>query len=116
MWSIISFALTATALLLAVPVAVLVVEILASLLRRPEQGTSLPFKRPNVAILVPAHNEGIGLLPTLADIRAQLRDGDRVLVVVDNCTDDTLAVAVSAGAEVVERRNLAKIGKAFALD
>ena len=116
MWSIISFALTASALLLAVPVAVFFVEIVASVLRRREHGTCLAPERPNVAVLVPAHNESSGLLPTLADIRAQLRDGDRVLVVADNCTDDTVAVAVAAGAEVVERRDLARIGKAFALD
>ena len=64
---------------------------------------------------MPAHNEGSGLLPTLDDILAQLNDGDRLLVVADNCNDDTADIARAAGAEVVERDDLAKIGKGYAL-
>jgi cellulose synthase/poly-beta-1,6-N-acetylglucosamine synthase-like glycosyltransferase len=69
-----------------------------------------------VAVLVPAHNESAGLRATLADIKAQLRTGDRVLVVADNCTDDTAAVAAAAGAEVVQRQDCEKVGKGYALD
>ena len=57
-----------------------------------------------------------GLLPTLADIKAQLRAGDRLLVVADNCTDDTAAVAAAAGAEVIARNDPEKIGKGYALE
>ena len=42
--------------------------------------------------------------------------GDRLLVVADNCSDDTAAVAASAGAEVIERKAADKIGKGYALD
>ena len=42
--------------------------------------------------------------------------GDRLIVVADNCSDDTAAVASSAGAETVERNEPAKIGKGYALD
>ena len=72
-------------------------------------------QRPSIIVLVPAHNEGSGLLPTLDDILAQLYDGDRLLVVADNCNDDTADIAKAAGAEVVERNDLAKIGKGYAL-
>ena len=41
------------------------------------------------AVLIPAHNEGTGILPTIRDAQAQLATNDRVLVVADNCTDDT---------------------------
>ncbi|HXY02004.1 MAG TPA: glycosyltransferase family 2 protein, partial [Terriglobales bacterium] len=66
--------------------------------------------------LVPAHNESSGLLPTLADIQKQLHPGDRLLVVADNCTDDTADVASAAGAEVIARHDPARSGKGYALD
>jgi cellulose synthase/poly-beta-1,6-N-acetylglucosamine synthase-like glycosyltransferase len=75
-----------------------------------------PPSRPRVAVVVPAHNESAGLLPTITDIRSQLAPNDRLLVVADNCTDDTAAIARSAGAEVAERNDPARRGKGFALD
>jgi cellulose synthase/poly-beta-1,6-N-acetylglucosamine synthase-like glycosyltransferase len=45
-----------------------------------------------------------------------LRPGDRLLVVADNCSDDTAEVAEAAGAEVVKRSNLENVGKGYALD
>jgi cellulose synthase/poly-beta-1,6-N-acetylglucosamine synthase-like glycosyltransferase len=74
------------------------------------------ISRGRLAVLVPAHNESVGLGPTIDDIKAQLRPDDRVLVVADNCTDDTAAVAVAAGAEVVQRQDREKVGKGYALD
>ncbi len=73
-------------------------------------------RSPAVAVLVPAHNESSGLLPTLVNIQSQLNPGDRVLVVADNCSDDTAAVAISGGADVVERHDPTKRGKGYALD
>jgi glycosyltransferase involved in cell wall biosynthesis len=61
--------------------------------------------------IVPAHNEGAGLLPTIEDIKAQLHLGDRLLVVPDYCTDDTATIAAAAGAEVVERRDVKKLAR-----
>ena len=65
---------------------------------------------------MPAHNESAAIAATLEDIKAQLRAGDRLLVVADNCTDDTAAVARLSGAEVVERQDSERIGKGYALD
>jgi cellulose synthase/poly-beta-1,6-N-acetylglucosamine synthase-like glycosyltransferase len=61
-------------------------------------------------------NESTGVLATLADIKHQLLPGDRLVVVADNCTDDTATLASNAGAEVIERHDLTRIGKGFALD
>jgi len=69
-----------------------------------------------VAVLVPAHDEGANLVPTIEDIKRQLRTGDRLLVVADNCSDDTALIASSAGAEVIERIDVARRGKGWALD
>lgn len=114
---LISYLLVFVALLLAVPVALFFVEIVAAI-ALPKR--SLPVSQGNdlrqrVAVLVPAHNESSGLLPTLADIKAQIRMTDRLVVVADNCSDDTAAVAAAAGAEVVERNEPARRGKGYAL-
>ena len=52
-------------------------------------------------MLVPAHNESRNVLPTIACLMPQLRAGDRLLVVADNCSDDTAALARDAGALVI---------------
>lgn len=77
---------------------------------------ALDTKRPRVAVLVPAHNEGSIIHSTLASVGPQLLAHDRLLVVADNCTDDTAQLARMAGAEVVERHNDALRGKGYALD
>src|SRR5665213_724200 len=105
--------------LLAILVFVFCVEIFAAVML-PRLGWLFPAPtsgiRPHLAVLVPAHNERKGLLDTLTDIKAQLRSGDRLLVVADNCTDDTAAIAKGANAEVAERYSPDKIGKGYALD
>jgi cellulose synthase/poly-beta-1,6-N-acetylglucosamine synthase-like glycosyltransferase len=118
MESLISYFLTAAAAMLFVPAAVLLAEVVACMAWPWRK--DLPKRRiesyQSVAALVPAHNESTGLLSTIADIKAQLRVGDRLVVVADNCTDNTASVAVAAGAEVVERNDKVRIGKGYALD
>jgi cellulose synthase/poly-beta-1,6-N-acetylglucosamine synthase-like glycosyltransferase len=109
--------LAAMAGLLSVPVAVLLVEVIAALKAprlEPFEVRELNIER-RVAVIVPAHNESLGLVPTLQDIKAQLGAGDRLIVVADNCTDDTAVVATEAGAEVIVRNDPKRIGKGFAM-
>lgn len=100
--------------LLAVPVCVFVLELGFALMARP--GNAAASARPALAVLVPAHDEGAGILATLASVFAQLQAGDRVLVVADNCGDDTAALARQAGAEVLIRHDAERRGKGYALD
>jgi cellulose synthase/poly-beta-1,6-N-acetylglucosamine synthase-like glycosyltransferase len=67
-------------------------------------------------VLIPAHNEGAGIVPTICDVQAQLGPSDRILVIADNCTDNTAAIADAAGAEVVVRDDQARRGKGYALE
>src|SRR5882724_5509860 len=67
-------------------------------------------------ILIPAHNEGVGIIPTIRDVQAQLGPNDRILVVADNCTDDTAAIVQAAGVEVTVRADPARRGKGYALE
>lgn len=55
-----------------------------------------------VVALIPAHDEAEQIAETLASLRAQSYPVERVIVLADNCTDDTAAVARRAGAEVYE--------------
>ena len=68
-------------------------------------------------VIVPAHDEAAGIGRTVKslfalDWPAELR---RVLVVADNCADNTAAIARAAGAEVVERTDANLRGKGYAL-
>ena len=102
--------------IVSIPVATLLVEIACAVLIRGKPSPSLRENRPRIAVIVPAHNEGKTLEPTLNDINLQLHAGDRLLVVADNCTDDTAEVAIAAGAEVIVRDDRERIGKGYALD
>ncbi|MEQ6901177.1 glycosyltransferase family 2 protein [Nocardioides sp. YIM 152588] len=55
-----------------------------------------------VTVLIPAHDEEACLGATLASLRAQSVPPDRIIVVADNCTDGTVALARAAGVEVFE--------------
>jgi cellulose synthase/poly-beta-1,6-N-acetylglucosamine synthase-like glycosyltransferase len=119
METFVSYLLTIVAGALAIPVGMFFLEVAAAIVlpRRHDLLTNAnPDSRRRVAVLVPAHNESTGLLPTLGDIKVQLRAGDRLLVVADNCTDDTASVAAAAGAEVITRSDQTKIGKGYALE
>lgn len=115
MITLLSWALGALALVILLPILVFFAQVLLACLpaSSPAVGKG---QRARVAVLVPAHNESAIILATLNSIGAQLLDGDRLLVVADNCTDDTAALARSAGAEVVERSNDQLRGKGYALD
>jgi cellulose synthase/poly-beta-1,6-N-acetylglucosamine synthase-like glycosyltransferase len=82
--------------------------------RSPVAATGTPSHR--TTVLIPAHNEGTGILPTIRDVQAQLGPNDRILVVADNCTDDTAAIAQAAGVEVTVRADPARRGKGYALE
>jgi cellulose synthase/poly-beta-1,6-N-acetylglucosamine synthase-like glycosyltransferase len=113
----ISVSLMVFACILAIPVTIFFMEVVAALALSPRRGAA-PIGngcRPRVAVLVPAHNESIGLLPTLMDIKAQTRAADRLIVVADNCVDDTSSIAASLGAEVVDRNDPDRKGKGYAL-
>lgn len=92
-------------------------EIVAGFLfRRRCHGETAKKYRPSLAVVVPAHNEGRNVISTLHDLKAQIQVSDRLIVVADNCSDDTASVAAEVGAEVIERIDSLKIGKGYALD
>lgn len=114
----VSYFLVVLASLMAIPVSMFFLEIVAALIV-PAHETPLRSRNgfsQRVAILVPAHNESAGLRLTIENVKTQLINGDRLLVIADNCADDTAAVATAAGAEVIVRNDPTKGGKGYALD
>ncbi len=113
---LVSWLLVILAGAVAIPTIVLCLEIVAGIARRQVPADRARDPRQRIAVLVPAHNESTVLASTLEDVKAQLGPRDLLLVVADNCTDDTATVAKVSGAEVVERHDTKRIGKGYALD
>ena len=115
MIALVDILLTLLSLVLLVPALILLVETVLALAYQ-TKGSQPSGRRPNIAVLMPAHDEATGIRPSVESVLVQLLPTDRLLVVADNCSDDTASVAVTAGAEVIERRDPDKRGKGFALD
>ena len=105
------------------PAAVFVTQVAASLLpaRRRKRAADGP-----TVVLVPAHDEGPPVADTVAHLLPELGPDDRLVVVADNCSDDTAAAARRGAADaagvadprvtVLERRDPGRRGKGYALD
>ena len=57
---------------------------------------------PRFSILIPAHNSESYIIKALSSIKKQTYKNYELIVVCDNCTDNTAKVAESYGAKVVE--------------
>lgn len=78
----------------------------------------IPIKKNKIAILIAARNEEKVIGNLLSSINNQDYDADflEVVVIADNCTDNTANIARECGATVFERFNKKEIGKGYALD
>lgn len=118
MLSILSWALFAGGLLITI--AFLAETAVGLLPLRPRSATGRQdgsFGREELSgvIVVPAHNEASGIGRSLSELQAQVPAGFEILVVADNCTDDTAAIARKLGVAVIERHDHAHRGKGYAL-
>lgn len=98
-----------------IPTLVLFVEVLGALAADDERAVRTAAVAGRVAVVIPAHDESTGIIPILEDILPQLRAGDRLVVVADNCSDDTAAVAKANGAQVLVRTQPGQRGKGYAM-
>lgn len=105
----------ALTLLLAAPASLVLAETVAYGVI-PKRALPVSAVRPRLAVVMPAHNEALGIAPSIASVLGQLGPEDRLVVVADNCSDETAAVARQLGALVVERRDAERRGKGYALD
>ena len=104
------------AIIVVVPVFIFTLEVLFALLPLRKKNVSDIESQAAITVLIPAHNESGTIESTLINIVQQLNENGRLLVVADNCTDNTAQVASAHGAEVIERFDKERIGKGYALD
>ena len=104
---------SATGLLMAATVYLYALAIVGLLFRQ----NQLPCSRSwRFLILIPAHNESVGIIPTLESLsQVSGSHQSRTMVIADNCTDDTAAVARRHGVDVLERTDPDHRGKGYAL-
>ena len=100
--------------------AYLSVLLLASLvaLRRPASPSAPARQVRRFLVLIPAHDEETIIARAVRSALSAQADNVaiRVLVVADNCSDQTGELAANAGAEVIHRRDPQRRGKGWALD
>lgn len=113
---LLDIAMFALACALLVPCAVFFSEcLLGALASKRAAPTADGSPRPRIAILMPAHDEHAVIAQTLAGLKPELLASDRLIVVADNCSDDTAALARAAGAIAIERSDQERRGKGYAL-
>lgn len=121
--TILGGAALATSVALAVPSAVYATQCLLGCLPARRRVTAGDGGAARIAVVVPAHDEEHGIGATVAGLLPQLRAGDRLVVVADNCRDGTAdaarraaaATPSGAGFRALERRDEVRRGKGYAL-
>lgn len=83
----------------------------------PKSAAAEPQGNLRLVVLIPAHDEQDGIRATLDSLASCCypADAQRVVVIADNCTDQTATCAKDAGVEAWERADPTKRGKGFAL-
>jgi cellulose synthase/poly-beta-1,6-N-acetylglucosamine synthase-like glycosyltransferase len=105
----------ALAVTITTPFLILTVEILFGLAKANGQEFECSTPSKDIAILIPAHNEAHGIADYLASLKSVTPSDTRIVLVADNCTDNTAELARLAGVEVIERHDADRRGKVFAL-
>jgi cellulose synthase/poly-beta-1,6-N-acetylglucosamine synthase-like glycosyltransferase len=116
MYNLISLGLTVLTILVMIPLLILLVQAIAAILPVQGEETVGETTRASAAVIIPAHDEALSIAETVSNVREQMSGCDRIIVVADNCSDDTAAIARNSGAEVVIREDPNNIGKGYALD
>lgn len=101
---------------LVIPIALFTIECLVAILPEQSKKKVANKNHPKTAILIPAHNEAQQIALVIEEAQKQLKHGDRLIVIADNCQDDTAEIARARGAKVIERINEVEKGKGYALD
>ncbi len=116
---LINYILLVLVIILMIPVSIFLIQILSAIFSKKiikNLNRKSQCKEPSLAVLMPAHNEQLVISASILSIVPQLKIGDKLLVVADNCTDATASIATKLGVDIIERNNLNERGKGYALD
>lgn len=104
-------------LLITLPVTILTLAFATEIMLGLRRGLSKPQagREPRTVVVVPANNEAVIIGDSLTRLLSEIDGRTRVLVVADNCSDDTAELARASGAEVITRLDARRRGKGFAL-
>lgn len=113
--TVFNIVLLAAAIIILIPCSVFFLECLAAFVSLSTSNLE-DIERPQTTILIPAHNEAAQIKEVIEVLLTQVTEQDRVIVIADNCHDNTAELARATGVEVLERENLTERGKGYALD
>jgi len=99
-----------------VPCLIFFVECLSAFVSSKPKSDFSDLQRPKTTVLIPAHNEAEQITEVLEVLKQQITEQDRIVVIADNCHDNTAELARATGVTVLERTNLNDRGKGYALD
>lgn len=82
------------------------------------QTALLPGQEPRLLVISPCHNAATSLPGLIHSVRSQTYPSTRthILILADNCSDNSADVARKLGADVYQRHNPQRMGKGYALN
>ena len=113
---IVNFFLLLLGVTLLVPCVVFFIECFAAFTSGKSNLDLSNIERPKTTVLIPAHNEAEQIKKVLEVLQKQITEQDQIIVIADNCHDNTAELARSTGVKVLERENKRDRGKGYALD
>ncbi|WP_086934332.1 glycosyltransferase family 2 protein [Agarilytica rhodophyticola] len=107
--------ITIALIILALPVSMFVLECLLGLFNTPAaKEVQLPDNLKNT-LLMPAHNEAEIIAHTLENLKKHIGINDTLVVIADNCQDNTADIVRQHGFIALERHHETERGKGYAL-
>ena len=113
---IIDVVLFLAGIIVLVPCMVFFIECFSAFVSGKTKSDLKDLQRPKTTVLIPAHNEAEQITEVLEVLKQQITERDRIVVIADNCQDNTAELARATGVTVLERTNLNDRGKGYALD
>ena len=116
METVLNFVVMFISILVALPLAVFALEIfIAAFFKHTDEEVNF-WKESKFDILIPAHNEEDIIKETITHLLEEGIEAESVLLVADNCSDNTSVIAKALGVRVIERYSDTEKGKSFALE